>query len=136
LINNHKTQVVSEVSGWGKFEQREYEHTGLHVPGHQFMGPKTDVANRIEHGHQPVDADDYVSRQHDIDYLAADNPIDIYLADIKAFSQYDGFTLHGLIGKLGMLTKMVTPLSSLFLQGHDLKRAKQLQNIIDNDRGQ
>lgn len=90
------------------------------------MGPGTDVELRIKHGHKPIDEDDRVSMYHDIDYLAANNPIDVYIADLKALYRYDGFTLHGILGKLGMLTKMLVPASSLLLQGHDPDKAKEL----------
>lgn len=94
------------------------------------MGPGTDIQSRIMHGHTPIDHDDRVSQYHDIDYLAATNPLDIYTADIKAISRYDKSTLHGLIGTAGMLLKMTTPITSLFLQGNKPELADELLNTI------
>jgi len=80
------------------------QHTGLHLPGHNYMGPGTDVARRIFHGHEPVDRDDYISMQHDIDYLAAQNQVDLTKADYKMFADLP-FDSHGIIGKTGMLVR-------------------------------
>jgi hypothetical protein len=101
------------------------------MPGHNYMGPGTDVEKRIAHGHKPIDEDDYVSLLHDIDYMEADNAFDIYAADIKAFSRYPN-TFHGYLGKLGMLAKMLNPFTSMFLQGHNAKLANELRKQIED----
>jgi len=82
------------------------------------MGPFTDVNNRIAHGHQPVDHDDFVSMQHDLDYEAANNMADIYLADIKAIAAYKN-DFHGLLGKTGLILKdlIVPPIAQMPLFG-------------------
>lgn len=93
------------------------------------MGPGTDVAQRLEHGHKPVDHDDFVSLQHDIDYLGASNPIDIYRADFEAISRYK-YDFHGLVGKSGLIAKdaFLSPLSQIFFQGNDPRKAEYLRN--------
>jgi hypothetical protein len=93
------------------------------------MGPGTDVYNRIQHGHKPVDRDDYVSMHHDIDYVGARNPLEVVIADVKAFNRY-GYDSHGILGKLGMLFKATTPILSLYGIGGQPEVADELRQKV------
>jgi hypothetical protein len=40
-----------------------------HMPGHNYMGPGTNVAQKISKGIKPANYGDFIAMQHDIDYL-------------------------------------------------------------------
>jgi len=93
------------------------------------MGPGTDVSLRIDHGHQPVDHDDRVAMFHDIDYVGAENLLDVYDADLKALGRFD-YSLHGITGKIGMLARMALPELGFIMIGNDKKEADRLYDIV------
>jgi hypothetical protein len=90
------------------------------------MGPFTSVEANINEGIRPINHNDTVAMFHDIDYLEASGPLDVYLADLKAFRNFD-YSPSGLIGKAGMAAKMLTPITSFFLTSNDPLKAKTLR---------
>jgi len=94
------------------------------------LGPGTDVASRVRHGHKPVDADDRVALHHDIDYLGATGPYDIYVADYKAIKSFD-WSLHGTMGKLGLAARMFMPQTTNLFVGNQPQLAEKLRSEID-----
>lgn len=97
------------------------------------MGPGTDVESRIKHGHLPIDEDDRVAMLHDLDYLGAQNPIEVMLADVRAINSFPN-SLHGLIGKVGLLLKLTTPLASFYGVGNEPEKAETLREIVNSKR--
>lgn len=69
----------------------------LHLPGHNWLGPGTDVKTNLLYEVQPVDIDDRIARQHDIDYNHAKTREDIILADSKMVTALQNAREHGLI---------------------------------------
>nr|QRQ90272.1 MAG: hypothetical protein 4 [Parvoviridae sp.] len=81
--NSHKNPVVS-------------------LPGHRYIGP----GNTIDHI-PPVDTDDAIARQHDIDYSKSQNPEDINRADDIGVIQFvndfqETGNIHSVIGAAGL----------------------------------
>lgn len=95
-----------------------YERHGFHLPGHQYLGPGTDLENAGD----PLDHDDNIARDHDQAYSAiirsareqgldpaqvfkaigkADTKaIDKFYADYKKTGNW-----HSLLGQLGLQAK-------------------------------
>jgi hypothetical protein len=94
------------------------------------MGPFTNVVGAVRQRKAPIDYNDKVSMYHDIDYIGASNPYDVYVADSKALINYD-YSPVGLLGKIGMLIKMTTPVSSLFLISGDKKLESEIKQLAD-----
>lgn len=79
--------------------------SGLTLPGHHYIGP----GNPLE-GHQPVDKDDEIAKEHDEAYNAAKTSQDVINADKKAIDRFaedynKNGNLHSLIGKTGLEIK-------------------------------
>lgn len=55
----------------------------LHWPGHNYLGPGTKDFSK-----KPVDADDEIARQHDLEYASATSNQDIYNSDKKASTAF------------------------------------------------
>lgn len=52
-----------------------------HYPDHNYLGPGTNLLPRLQRGDVPVDYDDMIAQQHDIEYTLAENWNDIQNAD-------------------------------------------------------
>lgn len=79
-----------------------HKHSGLHLPGHNYIGPGTDVVSRIQHGHKPVDLDDYAALQHDIAYEKATTKQQLDTADDQFQNTLKWNSLHNVLGKIGI----------------------------------
>ena len=78
------------------------------IPGHNYFG----AGNHINSG-APIDSDDVIAMQHDLDYENASNENDIHEADKKAISVFifDFFknkNWHSAIGAMGIGLKHLT----------------------------
>lgn len=54
---------------------------GLHLPGHNWLGPGTDVHGNLIRNVQPTDLDDQIAMKHDLAYAKAKTREDIMDAD-------------------------------------------------------
>ena len=71
-------------------------------PGHKYLGP----GNKLNVG-SPVDTDDFIAEQHDIDYENACTVDDVYTADEKAIFAFLMDWLkkknwHSAVGAMGL----------------------------------
>jgi len=110
-------------------ETKQIKHTGFHLPGHNYMGPGTNVVERIEAGETPIDKDDRTAKDHDIACIGATNAAELLIADLDAFDSFT-YSTHGIIGKVGMLARIYTGNEHLFL-GNDPKLAEKLKHITE-----
>lgn len=83
-------------------------NSGIHFPGDQYLGPGTNVIEKILQGVQPNGHNDYVAQQHDIDYLSNNDPLG---SDISAIISTDN-SPDGLALKLGLGARVVSDLLS------------------------
>ena len=77
-------------------------------PGHKYLGP----GNKLDSG-SPVDGDDLIAQQHDIDYESAEDKDDIFKADEKAifafiFDWIKNNNWHSIVGAMGLGVKHLT----------------------------
>ncbi len=87
---------------------------GLHFPGDSYLGPGTKVVQKIYSGVQPASYNDYVARNHDIDYISNKEPI---IADIKAILK-SGPGLDGMALRLGLSARALVDFLSLPMPWH------------------
>lgn len=76
------------------------EQIDFTLPGHNYKGPGTHVIDNLINDLQPTDSVDYVAREHDVDYVLADEFQDIYEADknfIENTSGDEGFMASTLL---------------------------------------
>lgn len=56
----------------------------LHLPGHNFTGPGTQLEMRLERGDQPINAVDELSLHHDLRYkFYGDSSYEVFRADVQ-----------------------------------------------------
>lgn len=100
--------MLYKPTSWEKHmlnEQREAKirsdpstYTGFHFPGDNYLGPGTNIRNKIYGNFLPTTRNDYVARQHDIDYIGDHEPI---YGDIKAIIK-SGPGWDGVAMRLGL----------------------------------
>lgn len=85
----------------------------LTLPGHNYLGPGTDIINNLHEGVAPTDDADLLAMQHDYDYLNITTESDIIRAD-NNFLSNAGDTESVLSGAL-LALKTVLNLNDIFL---------------------
>jgi len=93
----------------------------LHVPGHNYMGPGTHINQRLRSGLLPVDADDELSRQHDINYNSSVTYGDIDNADhtyLKALYDLNRVGKTDIVGPLAF-DNLETTLAKILFRAKD-----------------
>lgn len=56
----------------------------IHLPGHNFTGPGTQLEKRLERGDQPINAVDELSLHHDLRYkFYGDSAFEVFRADVQ-----------------------------------------------------
>lgn len=89
---------------------KEKSAMALHLPGYNYLGPGTPVVTNIINRIKPVDRNDAVAMQHDIDYLKGDNR---YWSDLKAiFRSQPGFA--GMALRLGLTVRMIADMLTAY----------------------
>lgn len=117
-------------------------NSGFHYPGHNFSGPGTNAISKIALGIEPVNHNDFVSANHDLDYEKAVTIADEIFADQTALSEYDT-TLEGHLLSGAMRAKLyATQLLQLLgreqplLGGKsgiiDTQDQQELNNLVDH----
>lgn len=82
--------------------------SGVHFPGHKFSGPGTNAITKILQDIMPVNHNDLVSANHDLDYELVRTASDEIKADLKAYNSYDN-SVEGLTLSSAMyMKKLVT----------------------------
>nr|QOD39455.1 ORF1 [uncultured densovirus]QUS52540.1 VP2 [Mute swan feces associated ambidensovirus 4] len=88
---------------------REEDHSDpiVSIPDHRFIGPGNDISDTV-----PVDEDDAIARDHDIDYSKAKTQKDIQRADDIAINRFstdfvNTGNIHSAIGAAGIGLKRV-----------------------------
>lgn len=96
----------------GASTSNQSQNRGLLLPGHNYIGPGNSMPNG-----PPIDIDDAIAMQHDIEYEKAESADDIrrmreliYQADVKAIFDFykewkDNYNWHALIGSAGLTLK-------------------------------
>ena len=79
--------------------------SGITLPGHHYIGPGNPL-----NGHQPVDKDDEIAKEHDEAYNIAKTSEDVINADKKAIDRFaedykKNGNLHSLLGQAGLQIK-------------------------------
>ncbi len=92
----------------GKSEETDHTPPVVSLPEHNYIGP----GNSVDSGIAPVDRDDEISQQHDINYNQAKTQQDIQHADDTAIGEFvtdfvDSGNIHSAIGAIGLGTKRV-----------------------------
>jgi len=78
IENRVRFRIASEQEA--KEEKGTFE---LHIPGFNYAGPGTRIAENIRNNVEPFNAVDAIARQHDIDYVSANTEQDIREADLR-----------------------------------------------------
>lgn len=56
----------------------------IHLPGHNFTGPGTQLDKRLERGDEPINAVDALSLHHDLRYkFYGDDAFEVFRADVQ-----------------------------------------------------
>jgi hypothetical protein len=111
----------------------------FHYPGTNYLGPGTNIRDRIILGIAPTTNVDRAALQHDIDYTNSDNAADLILADAKAIQTVlqSETSLQQLAMILGLTLRSTasinTGLAPLFGGKPDKELAKLLQQIYDGN---
>lgn len=97
----------------------------FHFPGDNFLGPGTDIVNRVMQGIKPKSFADSTARDHDIDYLiSSGSSLGAIRDDYKAIlSNWSNLDLDALALKLGLMlrtTGNVLTFGQLFNYNHPL----------------
>lgn len=78
-----------------------------------YIGPGTEIMDRIRKGVKPVSKSDKVAQAHDLRYLAAKTPADVRAADLRMIEKLNSLQAEGkeykfnvLMGKLPIKLKM------------------------------
>ena len=61
----------------------------LHLPGYNFCGLNTRLAERLKRGDQPKNRVDAICLQHDLDYHSATTSVDYERADLRMLHSLD-----------------------------------------------
>lgn len=114
--------------------------SGFTAPGHNYLGPGND-ARRIEH---PVDLDDQIAKEHDLEYEKAINKDQIKHADEHAINDFvgdavDNGNVHSIIGGVGLKAKQgierivgpVYPSMSSTTRRTTLKRVSSVEGRLE-----
>ncbi|RZF47550.1 hypothetical protein LSTR_LSTR009086 [Laodelphax striatellus] len=77
----------------------------MNFPWHRYLGPGNPSSNG-----RPVDKDDEIAKQHDIDYDTAANNCDVRSADRRAIGNFltdvtQTYNWHSVVGALGLGVK-------------------------------
>lgn len=80
-------------------------HNVFMFPGHSYLGP-----GNVSYGDPPVDSDDCIAQQHDLEYENAVDKSDIYKADEKTIFAFavdcvKNKNWHSAIGAVGLAFK-------------------------------
>jgi len=76
-----------------------------HMPGYNYMGPGTNVLNRLERLDNPINIIDEIAKQHDIDFLMTSGEYTGgLLSNIKAIykTYIDPLSIDGFIMRAGL----------------------------------
>lgn len=84
----------------------------LTLPGHNWLGPGTDVVNNILEEKPPNDSADYLAMKHDFDYLLAKNDEQIVEADLKFLKHAKD--LESSLAGYALLSKNLVGLNDVF----------------------
>jgi len=99
----------------------------MHLPGHNYAGPFTDLIDNLIREVIPVDDADFIAMEHDYDYLMANNVNDVYAADIKFANNAQDFESKTL-GAI-LLAKHELGGDNIFWSREDRITEKQKQHI-------
>lgn len=79
----------------------------VHYPGRSYLGPGTDVWNRVNNKSRPVSKADRAALDHDINYILHPNSVpNAAIDDIIAMNE-SGWELDGIALKLGLGARIV-----------------------------
>lgn len=95
--------------------------TEYHLPGHNYLGPGTNVYKRLKDRVKPVDEDDYNALQHDVAYASGENPI---YADLQAIGRsFTGNQAHQGVLRTGLTLRTI---------GDVLLKPTNIPNVFSN----
>ncbi len=106
--------------------------TGIewHIPGQNFTGPGTHIAERIKNRVLPNNRTDAVTLMHDIDYMLSNSIAESVRADRKASSNAD-YSLPGILTKVGLAARSALAPESFY--GGNAEHGQTLKEFVKNN---
>lgn len=133
LINTTLEKQPFDYECLSKHKKPRYDFT---LPGHNYLGPGTDIIGNLHRGVLPTDDADLLALNHDFEYLMANNTADIQRADIEFLA--NSSNAESVLSGLALSAKSLVGLDPLFLgdeQPSNFEKillAKQKEAIVEH----